>query len=601
LQDLDIAPLPDRAETPSEATPERAAGTPFVAGGRLRWSLRGTAAIVGLLAFVMLPVRGLYRATGSSMEEGFMLVFPKLVQEGRVPNVDFLHLYGPGSLHVLSVWYRIFGYTLESQRTFGLLQHLGIIFAVYALTRTWGRITAVGCGAIAALLIMTPIGLSALAWHGAVALAMWAIVFALRARHTGRTADWAVAGVLAGVALTFRPDVVIAVSIALACAAWAHRRRAAVPVLVGAVVGLVPMWVHLAMAGPVNVFDGIVLDPVFRLRPGRELPSPPSWGVVDGALQAVAEGSPPWWGLPAPAASQQLFLWFFAVIIIAVAVPLWAWRRRRRGQTDEHTMVLLAAGLFGLGILPQALQRPDSTHLAWVAVGSWPLLAASIVDVRSRRATARASDSTPHRAPAIIGLGAVLALMLVVAPFYTYRHYVLHTRVSAGALPLPFLVERDDRRFWFGDFYVASALNDMVDDLEQLAQPGDRLIVGPADLSRTIYSDVAVYFLFPELEPATYFIEMDPGLADAEGSGLAEDIETADWLVLTNIWTGWNEPNASSDHLSQEANQAVADNFCLVRRYEENLVMIFQRCEGGGGVSPADVPGRYPLPEDPDT
>jgi hypothetical protein len=289
------------------------------------------------------------------------------------------------------------------------------------------------------------------------------------------------------------------------------------------------------------------------------------------------------------------------VILVAVAVPLWAWRRRRAGQADEHTMVLLAAGLFGLGILPQALQRPDSTHLAWVAVGSWPLLAASIVDVRSRRAARRAAGPARRRTPAIIGLGAVLALMLVVAPFYTYRHYVLHTRVSAGVLPLPFLVERDGRRFWFGDFYVASALNEMVADLEQLAEPGDRLIVGPADLSRTIYSDVAVYFLFPELDPATYFIEMDPGLADAEGSGLAEDIATADWLVLTNIWTGWNEPNASSKHLSQEANQAVADHFCLVRQYEENLVMIFQRCEGGGGVSPADVPGRYPLPEDPDS
>jgi hypothetical protein len=190
-------------------------------------------------------------------------------------------------------------------------------------------------------------------------------------------------------------------------------------------------------------------------------------------------------------------------------------------------------------------------------------------------------------------------MMLAIAPFYTYRHYVLHTRVSAGQLPLPYLVEREGRRFWFGDPFVASALSQMAVDLDELTEPGDRLIVGPADLSRAIYSDVAVYFLFPELEPGTYFIEMDPGLADTEGSGLAEDIANADVLVLTNIWTGWNEPNASSDRLSQEANQAVADNFCLSRQYEENLVMIFERCEGGGGVSPADVPGRYPLPEDP--
>jgi cbb3-type cytochrome oxidase subunit 3 len=588
LTDLATPPV-DEASAPTE----QAVSIPFVSGGPLRWSLRGMVAVSALLAFCLLPVRGLYRATGSSMEEGFMLVFPKLVQQGKTPNVDFLHLYGPGSLDVLALWYRVFGYTLEAQRTFGLLQNLAIVFAVYALTRSWGRVTAIGSGGIAALLIMTPIGLSALAWHGAVAMAMWALVFALRARHTARTLDWVVAGLLGGIALTFRPDIVLAISAALLVAGWTHRRTALKPVSIAAVVGLLPMWIHLLVAGPGAVIDGIVLDPVFRLRAGRELPRPPSWGVVDGALQAVAEGVPPWWGLPAPSASQQLFLWFFAVVIIAVAVPAWAWWRRRRGEVDEQNMVLLAAGVFGLGILPQALQRPDSTHLAWVAVASWPLLAAAIADARGRR-TAR-----PSWRPGATGVSIVCLLMLVVAPFFTYRQYVLHTRVSVGDLPLPFLVERDGRRFWFGDAFVASALNEMIVDLDELTEPGDRIVVGPADLSRTIYSDVAVYFLFPELVPATYYIEMDPGLADAEGSGLAQDIETADFLVLTNVWTGWNEPNASSDHLSQEANQAVADNFCLIRAYEENLVMIFERCEGGGGVSPADVPGRYPLPADP--
>ena len=31
---------------------------------------------------------------------------------------------------MLALWYRVFGDTLESQRTFGLLQHLGIVFAL---------------------------------------------------------------------------------------------------------------------------------------------------------------------------------------------------------------------------------------------------------------------------------------------------------------------------------------------------------------------------------------------------------------------------------------------------------------------------------------
>ncbi len=585
--------MTDLLDTPPATTAASAeiADSPFVLGGRLRWSWKGGVAVAIVLGFVALPVRGLYRATGSSMEEGFMLVFPRLVQQGRIPNVDFLHLYGPGSLDVLALWYWIFGYTLESQRTFGLLQHLGIIFAIYTLTRAWGRVSSVGAACVAALLIMTPIGLSALAWHGAVALALWAVVFAVRATHTGLTRNWATAGVLAGLALTFRPDIVIAVGLALAFAAWTVRRAAWKPVVIGVVVGLIPMWVHLVVAGPMNVFEGIFLDPVFQLRAGRELPSPPSWDIVDGALQAVAEGLPPWWPLPAPQASQQLFLWFFAVVIIAIAVPLVAWLLRRRGNTGPRTFVLLAAGLFGLGILPQALQRPDSTHLAWVAVASWPMLGVLVTELIIGRWPNRA------RVAQVVGAGSIALLMVVVAPFYTYRHYVLQTRVSAGDLPLPFLVERDGRRFWFGDFAVATALNQLIVDLDELSEPGDSIIVGPADLSRTIYSDVAVYFLFPELEPGTFYIEMDPGLADAAGSGLAEDIAEADFLVLTNIWTGWNEPNASSEFLSQEANQAVADNFCLVERYEDNLVLLFERCEGGGGVSPADITGKYPVGE----
>jgi hypothetical protein len=168
--------------------------------------------------------------------------------------------------------------------------------------------------------------------------------------------------------------------------------------------------------------------------------------------------------------------------------------------------------------------------------------------------------------------------------------------VSIGDLPPPFLVERDDRRFWFGDFFVAKALSEMIPALDARSEPGDRLIVGPADLSRTIYSDVSVYWMFPELVPATYYIEMDPGLADRAGSGLADDVANADFLVLTNIWTGWHEPNASDEHLSDEGNQAVADHFCLVERFEDNLVLLFERCDGGGGVSPADITGTYPRP-----
>ena len=187
---------------------------------------------------------------------------------------------------------------------------------------------------------------------------------------------------------------------------------------------------HLVVAGPIDAFRGHASSTrSFHLRPGRELPRPPGWGVVDGALQAVAEGLPPWWGLPAPTASQQLFLWFFAVMIIAVAVP--AGRRSctsPRQRRAARPFVLLAAGLFGLGILPQALQRPDSTHLAWVAVVSWSLLG---VTDRSSCCCA-ASPERQRLAQRRRRRRASALLMLVVCPFYTYRHYLLQTRVSVG-------------------------------------------------------------------------------------------------------------------------------------------------------------------------
>jgi len=43
-----------------------------------------------------------------------------------------------------------------------------------------------------------------------------------------------------------------------------------------------------------------------------------------------------------------------------------------------------------------------------------------------------------------------------------------------------------------------------------MSKPGERLLVGPSDLRRTWYSDAFFYYLFPELTPATRFIEMDP-------------------------------------------------------------------------------------------
>ena len=65
---------------------------------------------------------------------------------------------------------------------------------------------------------MTPIALTAMAWNGGVALLLWSVVFAVRGVHLAdpRRQRWAwiASGVLAGLALTYRPDLVVALGLA---------------------------------------------------------------------------------------------------------------------------------------------------------------------------------------------------------------------------------------------------------------------------------------------------------------------------------------------------------------------------------------------------
>jgi hypothetical protein len=547
----------------------------FVLGGRGGAGAKTSAALGVIAALIALPLRGLYATTGGNMEEGFMLVFPERMLRGAVPNRDFLHLYGPASLDVLALWYRVFGVSLAAERTFGLLQHVAIIAALFVLARPWGRVMATLVAALAVVYVLTPVGLTAMAWNGGLALALWSTVLAVRALHLPggrpRVACAAAAGTLAGLALAYRPDLALATALVVG---YAVRRGAPWrPVAMGAVVGLSPLWIHIARVGPTVAWRDMVLDPVVHLRAGRSLPRPPSWSHLDGALQAVAELVPPWWRVPALTASQALFLWFLAMLaapllLLAVAAVL------RRDGAGTRATVMSAVALLAVGIVPQGWQRPDSTHLSWVTCVSFPFAVVALAELVRRRRPLR-----PPIGAALTGTAVVVALTLLVAPLYTFRYYLLHTRVGLGDVPRPFAVEHEGRRFYLGAYDAYLATEGVVRDLDRLAAPGERLLVGPSDLSRTYYSDAFIYYLFPELTPATRFVEMDPGLANAAGSGLAADVASADWVVLTRFWDGWVEPNDSLVAGSPEPMQVLADGFSVAGTYEDGLAVLYRRCD----------------------
>ena len=592
---------------------------PFVHGGTLNikrafhraaLSTWASFAIVGSAIALALPA--LFRAVGSSMEEGFMLVFPERVIKGAIANVDFLHLYGPGSLHLLSIWMRVFGVSLTSERTFGLLQHLLIVAGLMVLCRPWGKKLSTLVGLFSLIFVFTPIGLQALAWSGGVGIALWSVIFVIRAVHQSAQqidsrSSWVIAGLLAGLALTFRPDLALALLLVLAWALWKRPRRIVAQCASGLVLGLTSVWIHLVQAGPSAMIRGVLLDPVIHLRPGRELPRPPSWHYLQGALQVISEKFAPWWGLPSLSAPRQLFVWFFMLPVVAIFVTVVARRQRKASFINDSPRftTLFVAGLFGIGLLPQALQRPDSAHLLWVSCVSWPLLLIALYEVIGQRN--RRIHPTVRTLTASMTL---VILILLICPFYTLRTYTDLVWRSVTGKTEVMQVTRGDRYFYLGDTRPFLATQEVVADLDKLSHAGERLLVGPVDLRNTSYSDAFFYHLFPELTPATYFIEMDPGLADTAGSRLADDVASADWLVLTRFWSGWIEPNESVAFGPDAPNQIVEDNFCLRGSYQHDLVRLYQKCSPGDGVGPYDAPYepqydyavevRVPVPPRPD-
>lgn len=481
-----------------------------------------------------------------------MLVFPELVLNGQVPNRDFLHLYGPGGLWVLAAAFKAFGTILQVERAVGLLQLVGVVAGVFAAVRPWGRWVAVAGATATAVIVIPPIGLTALAWVGAVAFGLWSVVVARRTESRGALFG---AGVLGGAALLYRPDVVLAVGLSgLVVLLGLRRNEQRWAYLVGGAAGVAPYLVHFAMAGPGNVIRGLVLDPVFDLRGGRTLPLPPSWDRFDGFLQRAGLLAEPPWPFPSPPSPSQLTLWLGLLLLANVVLVVAGVVLVRRAGGDRR---LLALAMFSVGLLPQALQRADSTHLAWVSCVPFGLLgAALVVLVRNR----------------IVASLAPLLVMLVVVPHFTWRTYVDTVAKSVGARPIESgEMRRGDRVFYYGRPDAVTSVRDLLDAVDQVAEPGDTLFVGTGDLRKTPYSEAFLYYLLPELPPATRYIEMDPGVANAEDSGLADELAAADIVILSSVRDDWVEPNESLEFGPSEPNEVLERDFCQVGSFGTGL------------------------------
>lgn len=471
---------------------------------------------------------------GFEMDEGAVNAYAVRVLEGEVPHRDFLTFYGPANPWFVAGAFAAFGESVGVERALGLLYRLLIVVSLFVLGWRIGGVI----GGLAAGIIATTIFLEEIIWAYATygALGFGLLGLALLALGVGRsptrssTALLVAGGVASAAAILVRFDFGLAVVASLIPLLAFAQRRARIQFATAFLATLGVYVAHFIVVGPDRVRR--VVDDLLASGSGRYLQRQSIW-EYPGNLLAIANLSA-------------------AALLLAGAFLVW------RRRSDHVPRIVLGAGLFAIGVLPLTISRMDPLHIrpyAIVPLSLVPALALFLV-----------AQYVPKRWARIGAAVAVSGFVLWGVDHYG-RYSVDHFRSIRD-------VRSGYRGFYDDD---SAAARTMVEKLSRESSPGESLFVGPLDLRRTNYGPTYMYFLLRQLEPASYYMEMNPGTANREGSGLAEELRRADWLILTSEWDSPSEENDSQEYGSREPNRVVREEFCL--RLAEGQYRLYERCD----------------------
>jgi hypothetical protein len=475
--------------------------------------------LAGLLVIALWPA---FQSPGQPEDEGIALLYPEMLLKGRLPYRDFESIYGPGNLFILSAAYSLFGTNIFVERAVGLTYRLIILLAIFGTAQRWGTFVASAC-ALVAVVILGHSEVWANTWFAGTGFALCGVWMMANVRSGWRCFA---AGLFGGIALLCRCDFGPALAVSALPLFLSMERAAKKKFLGGLAVALLPLLWLGVVVGPTQLVDNLFLLPVFRIGPGGSLP-------ISAATPDV--------------------VWEFCFYLVASAVNVAAGFFALREPAPERGRLLLGAALLGLGLIHYSLSRFDSGHVFNAALVSFAFLPVSISVLFSLVA-----KPLPRwlkiAAVSLVALGTIALLRL-------------------GPHNQGIFIKQNGRSFPLATTSLPHAADQALSDLQRASLAGQTLFVGPADLRRTIYCDVWIYHLFPKLRPATYFLEMNPGSANAPGSRLARDVASADWLVLNRAWDFIVEPNRSSEFGPDEPNNIVRTDFDLQRAYGPYLLL----------------------------
>ena len=501
---------------------------------------------------VSLSLLVMFGSNGATMEEGSLLIGAELVLKGQIPNADFEHLYGPGDLWTLAGAFAMFGVSITVERLVGLAYRVLLLWGLYRIGKSVSPTVAAGSALLGWVLII-PFGLIAYSWIAAISFAVAALAVAIDAGTNKR--KWFISGILAGLALLYRADLILVIAVGFGWYIWQSRKEHRAAAIKGLALGTSPYLIHIFTAGPRAIVEGMFIDPVIRLRPGRSLPVPPKWNDSSdffARLDDLTTASNPGLGL---GHASQLSLLFWMLVIAAVISLILAWRSKRTP--------LIAFSLFSVAAVPQLLQRPSPNHIRFVGVIIFTSL---LINVAS---------SLKKRASGVLVSAAIFSILVIVAPYHFGKAFgdVYHQLfTSEEAITL----EHGGRSISVEEDSYRQEVESLFKELDSVARTGESVFIGPVDLTKTNYSETWLYHLLPDYVPASYHLEMNPGLANRDDGHLAKDIRDANWLILSSRFDGWNEPNSSVDSGSFEAGKVVQEQFCLI--YQSTNYSLFESC-----------------------
>jgi len=491
-----------------------------------------------ICAFSIAALLPAFHSPGQPMDEGMVLLYPEMFLKAHLPYRDFEMIYGPGNLFSLSAAYAVFGTNVFVERAVGLIYRLLILLAMFGIVQRWGTLIASGCAFVMAVLL-TNTDLWANTWIAGIAFGLCALWLMANLDSAWRPLA---AGFFAGFSLLCRSDFGFALIAAVLPLFFLMNRNAKKRFVIGTALSLSPLVLLAVLVGPAQLVSSLFLVPVFQIGPAGYLPM----SAADADVR-----------------------WLFYLHIGASALNLAAAFVTLRDTKPECARLLLGIALFGLGLTHYALSRSDSGHVLNVALISVSLLPLSVFVLASAL-----KKKFPAWLISTVAIFVALAAIHFLVPTFNrsfYRGFCLTFKLAPARRPdasgeirpgdRAIFVKHNGRSFPLGFISDAVAAEKSLTELERVSSPGQRLFVGPRDLRRTTYCDTYVYHLLPQLQPATYFLQMNPGSNNGPDSRLARDIASADWLLLNRRWDFINEPNKSSQFDSDALNEIVRRNF----------------------------------------